>query len=133
MMDRSFGVTNREIQDIGGACFMKMVLGGLLSHHPVLTNDTLSEHILPSGVLKWVSKMPEDWSKAQWRSPTEQDIAAANTLVERYLTQSIADLEELVERGMKDDSVEDQCNALLNKVRAGMSRILSRMSSWWPC
>ena len=37
-----------------------------------------------------------------------QDIAVANTLVERYLTQSIADLKELMERGMKDDNVDDQ-------------------------
>ena len=124
MMDRSLGVTNREIQDVGGAWFMKMVLGGLLSHHPILTNDILSEHILPTGVLKWVSKMPEDWSKAQWKSPSKQDIAAANSLVERYLTQSIADLEELMEKGMKDDSIEDRCNALLNKVRADMSHSL---------
>lgn len=114
------GVTNREIQEMGGECVLKAAISGLLSDQPVLDNSLYREHILPSGIVRWVSHKPENWSKPKWHETTKQDIAAANALVDRYLVQSITKLEHLMQENTmpsQNGAFEELCNAYLNKVR----------------
>lgn len=109
---------NREIQDNGVSQLLQFTLSGLLSDHPILDNETMAEHILPSGILRWVAKETENWSRPKWNHPTASEIAAAEALVDRYLIRSMTELKTLIENATKGKTseFEDVCNSLLNKV-----------------
>lgn len=115
VLDRALFVVNREIQTQGSG-LLELVFVGLLGDTPFLTNEAVSENVLPSGVLQWVSKEGENWTKPKWHYPSKEELEAAEKLTQKYLFDAMGALEGALDDMITDNAFAETSNSFLNQV-----------------